>query len=157
MQHAWLWRLRCDVEPHAAGKVEPGRSHQVRILQKDAGISVHGLRERSVVVVPAELFSASSIILLSGGARVASFDPGSPLGAVVALVDLLKVVKACSLLLEVGEHAREDLGAVCGVLADGGVLADRAQEVGVGVGGILPREELVEFGLWENTFDILDI
>jgi len=157
LQHAWLRRLWSHIEPHARGEVEPGGSHKARILQKDTGIPVHGLRERSVVIIPAQLFGTSSIVLLSWGTWVGSSDPCRPICTVGTLVDLLKVEQACSLLLEVSKHAREDLGTVGRILADGWVLADGSQEVGVSVGCIPLWEELVELGLGKDLLNGLDI
>ena len=77
--------------------------------------------------------------------------------AVGMLVDLLKVEQTCRLLLEVSKHTREDLGTVGRIPADGWVLPDGFQEVGVCVGCILTWEELIEFGLWKDLLDSLDI
>ena len=55
------------------------------------------------------------------------------------------------------KHAREDLGTVGCILADGWVLADGSQEIGVSVGCISLWEELVELGLGKDLLNSLDI
>ena len=56
-----------------------------------------------------------------------------------------------------GKHTRKDFGTVGGILADGRVLADGSQEVGVSVGWILLWEELIEFGLGKDLLNSLDV
>ena len=55
------------------------------------------------------------------------------------------------------KHARKNLGTIGRILADGWVLADGFQEVGVCVGCILSWEELIEFGLGKDLLNSLDI
>ena len=55
------------------------------------------------------------------------------------------------------KHTSQDLGTVGRILADGWVLADSSQEVGVSVGCILLWEELIEFGLWKDLLNSLDV
>ena len=73
------------------------------------------------------------------------------------LVDFFEVDQACSLLLEVGEHTRKNLGTVGGILADGGVLANCSQEVGVSVACVLSWKKIIETGLREDLLHSLDI
>ena len=72
-------------------------------------------------------------------------------------VDLLQVEEASRLLLEVGEHICQDLGACLHGPADGGIFTDRLQEVLVGVGSVSPREELVKLRFWEDRLNIFHI
>ena len=157
LQHAGLGWLGRHIEPHASGKVQPSGGHKPRVLKQHLCIAKHGLGEGSVVVVPAQLLCSSAKVLLTRNTWEGGGDPGRPVGTVVALVDLLQVEESCSLLLEVSKHARQDLRADRSVLANGRVLANGSQEVGVGVGGILVGEEIIELGLREDLLYCLDI
>ena len=55
------------------------------------------------------------------------------------------------------KHTSQDLGTVGRILADGRVLADGSQEVGVSVGCILLWEELIECGLGKDLLNSLDV
>ena len=45
MEHAWLGRLRVNVEPGGGGEVEPGGGHQVWLLQQSVRGPEHGVGE----------------------------------------------------------------------------------------------------------------
>ena len=146
LQHARLWSLRSHIEPHTAGEIQPGGSYEIRIFQKDTGISVHGLRECPVVVVPAQLFCPPSMIHLPRSTGEGSSHPIRPSVTVCTPgVDLFKVEQACSFLFEVGKHICENLRTVGCILAYSRVHADCSQEVGVCVGCVLIWEELIKF------------
>ena len=102
LEHAGLWRLRGHKEPHGGCKVEPGSCHKLRLLQQHHCISKHGVGKGSIVVVPSELLCSSPVVHLTGGTRVGFLDPGCCLGTVRTLIDLLQVVKAPGLKLNVG-------------------------------------------------------
>ena len=52
LQHAGFRRLRSDKEPESGGEVEPGVSHQLWIVQQNAGVTVESIGKHSIVVVP---------------------------------------------------------------------------------------------------------
>ena len=150
LKHTWLGGLRGDKEPNSRGKVEPGRGHQLRLVEEDLWVSKHGSGECSIVVVPTELLGSPPVILLAWRAGKAVGDPGSPLSAVLRPVDLLKVIKSQRLLLEVGEHVGQLSPAGSLAAAHCGKGSDCLEKILVGVGRICFGKYFLEF-LWCNN------
>ena len=94
---------------------------------------------------------------LTRGAGEAPCDPGGPGGAVRGPVDLLEVDEPRSLLLEVGEHGRQQPPAEARRGADCREGANSLQEVIVGVGRVGVWKQTLETDFTENGLEDSDI
>ena len=94
---------------------------------------------------------------LTRGAGEAPCDPGGPGGAVLRPVDLLEVDEPRSLLLEVGEHGRQQPPAETRRGADCREGANSLQEVLVGVGRVGVRKQTLETDFTQNRLEDSDI
>ena len=144
LKHTWLGGLRGDKEPNSRGKVEPGRGHQLRLVEEDLWVSKHGSGECSIVVVPTELLGSSSIVHLSRNTGISLNHPGGPISTVWTLVDFLQIKQSSYFLLKVTKHVGKYLGTVGGCRTDCRILSNGLQKVFIGVGSISVWEKFNE-------------